>query len=170
MPVRSISYWITTEPTKRRASSGGSLAIRDISCTSPRPAAHGSIKWSGGLQASRRSAFVADRSRACPVLKKRFRIISTTITSTRNLSSGPQTPNSSSARFNDFVNEFLTQDTSESPGMSGAVSEVGSTPDGECKLFQSLTVDTPGVSGILAGPSVVRISAQDVPKGTTISG
>src|SRR6202789_3270060 len=112
MPVRSISYWITTEPTKRRASSGGSLAIRDISCTSPRPAAHGSIKWSGGLQASRRSAFVADRSRACPVLKKRFRIISTTITSTRNLSSGPQTPNSSSARFNDFVNEFLTQDTS----------------------------------------------------------
>jgi hypothetical protein len=49
--------------------------------------------WVNQVERWFRRSIVVDHSPACQISKRRFRITSTTITSTRNPSSGPQTPN-----------------------------------------------------------------------------
>jgi len=68
------------------------------------------------------------------------------------------------------VADFKVGTATESPKGRMAMAVVGSTPNGECKLVQSVTVDTPGIYGTLSGPSIVRIVARDVSKDLTVFG
>lgn len=45
---------------------------------------------------------------------------------------------------------------------SMAVNEIGATFDGECNLAQAAVVNNPQITGILAGPGIIRVTGRDV--------
>src|SRR5689334_24333640 len=93
-------------------SSVGYCAIRASSCISPRPAVPG-LTWSNAGSRCLLKGNCDGASTAAPAnCKMRFELSSTITTDTPNPSSGPKLPIKSSNRLPDFVNEFLTQDTS----------------------------------------------------------
>jgi hypothetical protein len=65
---------------------------------------------------------------------------------------------------------FKVGTATETQALSGTLTGVSSTPDGECQLAQSLAVDTAGIYGTKSGPGIFRINARDVSKGQTIVG
>src|SRR5215831_12346350 len=103
------------ERTRRRPSSVGCCGTHASICTSPRPVVLG-LTWSNAgspslLKGNCAGAFTAALANS----KTRFELSLTITTEIRNRSSGPKLQIKYSNRLPDFVNEFLTQDTSYRP-------------------------------------------------------